>query len=104
MRGRGTASVGLLCVLLGGCASSPERLAPVTRISPHPPVSAIEQQSAGDDALGAAVVEAALDLRGTRYRYGGATPETGFDCSGLVHYVYQRHGVRLPRVTARIPP
>lgn len=29
----------------------------------------------------------ALRLIGVRYRYGGSTPQTGFDCSGLVRYV-----------------
>lgn len=38
----------------------------------------------------------ALELRGTPYRNGGADPN-GFDCSGLVWYVYARHGLTLPR-------
>jgi peptidoglycan DL-endopeptidase CwlO len=36
-------------------------------------------------------------LRGAPYRLGGVDPATGFDCSGLVHYVYQQHGVFVPR-------
>ncbi len=41
----------------------------------------------------------ALQLRGMPYVYGGESPSQGFDCSGLVYYVYNRQGVRLPRDT-----
>ena len=41
----------------------------------------------------------ALSLRGTRYRSGGADPN-GFDCSGLVRYVFAQHGYSLPRRVA----
>jgi cell wall-associated NlpC family hydrolase len=44
----------------------------------------------------AALVGTALDLRGIRYRNGGADP-TGFDCSGFTQYVFAHHGVGLPR-------
>ncbi|HEX8156374.1 MAG TPA: C40 family peptidase, partial [Solirubrobacteraceae bacterium] len=36
---------------------------------------------------------------GQPYRWGGVTPQTGFDCSGLVQYAYGQAGVALPRVT-----
>ncbi len=39
----------------------------------------------------------ALGLIGVNYRWGGDTPETGLDCSGLVRYVFQQvTGVTLP--------
>jgi cell wall-associated NlpC family hydrolase len=40
----------------------------------------------------------ALSMLGVEYRWGGETPERGFDCSGLVRYVFQQvTGVTLPR-------
>lgn len=42
------------------------------------------------------VVVDALGQIGRPYRYGGATPE-GFDCSGLVQYVFGQSSVTLPR-------
>lgn len=40
----------------------------------------------------------AVALIGTPYRYGGSSPQMGFDCSGLVRYVFNAaHGMGLPR-------
>jgi hypothetical protein len=47
------------------------------------------------------VLMSALSLSGTPYKYGGKSPETGFDCSGFVRYVFSQaanltlpHGAR----------
>ena len=36
---------------------------------------------------------------GRPYRSGGSTPQRGFDCSGLVFWVYSQNGVQIPRTT-----
>jgi cell wall-associated NlpC family hydrolase len=45
-------------------------------------------------------VRAALSALGTPYRWGGNSPSTGFDSSGLVQWAYGRAGVQLPRVSS----
>lgn len=52
------------------------------------------------EAMRETVVETALDQVGEDYRYGGADPDDGFDCSGLVHYSYKEAGLKLPRSAA----
>lgn len=46
-------------------------------------------------------VETALGQQGIRYRWGG-TSRGGFDCSGLVQYAYNQHGVKLPRTSSEM--
>jgi cell wall-associated NlpC family hydrolase len=45
------------------------------------------------------VLGTAEQYLGTRYTWGGSTPNEGFDCSGYVKYVYGKQGVRLPRTS-----
>ena len=46
------------------------------------------------------VMQRALALLGTPYRWGGTDPNKGFDCSGLVGYVFRNAlGIELPRVS-----
>jgi len=49
--------------------------------------------------LAARAVTAALAQQGTPYVYGGAAPG-GFDCSGLVQWIYKQVGITLPRTAA----
>ncbi len=52
------------------------------------------QVSPGDN-----LAKRAISLIGTKYKYGGSSPEEGFDCSGLVYYVYKLEGYSIPRGT-----
>jgi cell wall-associated NlpC family hydrolase len=46
------------------------------------------------------MLKRALALLGTPYRWGGTSPEHGFDCSGLVGYVFRNSlGIELPRIS-----
>jgi len=58
---------------------------------------AVDAARAGPRAL-AVVAEAKKEL-GTPYQWGGSSPKTGFDCSGLVQWAYAKIGIRIPRVT-----
>jgi cell wall-associated NlpC family hydrolase len=67
---------------------------------PFPSPGAVTPPAAGVDAAGVpdayALAGTALSFRGVPYRNGGADP-SGFDCSGLVWFVFARHGVSVPR-------
>lgn len=51
--------------------------------------------------VGQQAASVAVRQVGAPYRYGGSSP-TGFDCSGLVHYSYQRAGKAIPRTTTQL--
>ncbi|BDB24619.1 C40 family peptidase [Cupriavidus sp. P-10] len=90
------AGLPLLCataLLLAACASSPpSRYGSLPRTPGKPMVD----PSAGLEEISIQ----AMSLVGTPYRYGGNTPDSGFDCSGLVRYVVSRAAsVNLPRTT-----
>jgi hypothetical protein len=63
------------------------------------PVGASRRADAAPTASANAVLTTGDEYVGTRYLYGGSTPESGFDCSGFVQYVYRRNGVTLPRTS-----
>lgn len=50
-------------------------------------------------SVGVGIVEAARALIGIPYVYAGDSPSEGFDCSGLVVYVYSEFGIAMPRTS-----
>ena len=79
----------LAAALCAGCASS----GAVPRPFPGAPAPAPAIVPTVDAT---AIVQTALGFRGVPYRNGGSDP-SGFDCSGLVQYVFAQHGIALPR-------
>ncbi len=76
----GVLLVTALLVMLAGCG---------TRQPPPRP--------AVPGSLAESVVHSAAGMKGQPYVRGGTSPRNGFDCSGLVVWVYGKHGVDLPR-------
>lgn len=89
----------LILSLAGGCASRSGAVpAPFPRAnhgaSELPSVLSVPPAS---DTY--AITSTALGLRGVPFVTGGSTP-VGFDCSGFTSFVFQQHGVTLPRLAA----
>ncbi|ENZ79848.1 MULTISPECIES: C40 family peptidase [Ralstonia] len=98
MRLAGAALLALVC-LLSACSSTPTRSTASRDTGLRTRGAPIQDPSAGLEEIS---IEA-MALVGTPYRYGGNTPDSGFDCSGLVRYVVQRAAsVNLPRTAAEM--
>ena len=61
--------------------------------------SAARQRQYGDAYVREELIRTARRFIGLPYLWGGASAETGFDCSGLTMAVYQLNGLDLPRVS-----
>ena len=81
----------LIAAFLAGCAGAPTR----TSAPPSPPPRHVSASAADKAATQAAA------MIGKPYRFGGASPSRGFDCSGLVQYGYAHAGIKLPHNTDR---
>jgi cell wall-associated NlpC family hydrolase len=58
-----------------------------------------ESRRVVEPSPGMEIARFARTFIGIRYVYGGSTPRGGFDCSGLVTYVYHHFGITLPHYT-----
>jgi len=106
-RRRALAFLALAAVALWApaCASRPPQVRVLPpRPAPGPeaaaPAAGAGRASPDEYAAGSAIARTAEALLGSPYREGGAMPD-GFDCSGLVNYVFARHGIAVPRDVRR---
>jgi NlpC/P60 family len=97
----------LVTVLVAACSSAPQRVSRAPGGSNTTAANRTFATPSGfpnfvDHSVGREEISIqAMSLVGVPYRWGGNTPEAGFDCSGLVRYVVDRAAsVNLPRTTA----
>lgn len=86
----------LVCIaffMVAACSTIPNNNIPVTTL----PSSQVNKPV---KVLGDAIVQSAKSQLGVPYRYGGNSPNEGFDCSGLAMYSYRLNGISIPRSTS----
>lgn len=83
--------------------------APAASAQDSGPMAALRERGVNPDGPFArrmaptdSLVARAREQVGKRYQYAAASPDHGFDCSGLVKYVFGAFGVELPHNSARI--
>ena len=90
-------------LVLQACSTAPARRGKGAR-APALPADVPDDANAGSAAgPGSEIVMQALANVGKPYRWGGAHPSEGFDCSGLVAHVFEDAlGVKLPRTSLKM--
>lgn len=92
-----------LCLLAAFGARADELPAPQPARESSTFVDRVVDHASASVATVQDALETALDLVGIRYRRGGTTPETGFDCSGFVGHVFREGlGLYLPHNAKQI--
>lgn len=87
----------LVAIAFGSEQATPQpsvRAAPAL-VHQAPPVRHVRKRKP-KPTLGARAARIAVQAVGIPYRWGGASPASGFDCSGLVYWAYRHLGVELP--------
>lgn len=80
----------LLAILgLAACGSSPDNYS-----YQKAPYSSGKTQKQSEN-----IIRVAKSMIGKPYKYGGISPHSGFDCSGLVYFSHRQSGITLPRTS-----
>ena len=94
-------AVVVIAVLLTACGG--QRTRPMQEAGHRAAPIAIVDVPANDPNRANDVLIRAIGLVGTPYQWGGNTPDSGFDCSGLVNFVFREMGrIQLPRTAREI--
>lgn len=56
----------------------------------------VHEKANSKDKIRERIINNSKKLIGSKYRYGGKNPKSGFDCSGFVYYIYKNEGIYLP--------
>jgi hypothetical protein len=83
----------------GGGSPSRSRISGDDRITIIPAGVPVSIPTSSSSSAAARVLPTADRYVGVKYRWGGTSPTTGFDCSGFTQYVFAKHGVQLPRTS-----
>ncbi|MDF7676175.1 C40 family peptidase [Neisseriaceae bacterium ESL0693] len=94
--------ISVMVLFLAACGMTKHRPAShVSSVSPSRHLQPVRITKVSQAVGGQEILMRSMSLIGTPYRYGGSSRQQGFDCSGMVQYVYQTAlNVPLPR-TAR---
>lgn len=77
-------------IALAGCSKANEK-------EKAPKVLAAVTATEREDNKREKIISFAKRLLGTKYTYAGSSPNSGFDCSGFVNYVFTNNGIEVPR-------
>ena len=96
LRTRNLIAIFLTAFVAAGCATAVRQVPG----GPHERLGMSVPAQVAPKTEGEKVVSIAAGFLGTPYRYGGASPRKGFDCSGLVFYSFEQLGQKVPRTAA----